>query len=94
MATDNARRDRETPQFPTGMIVALTTITKRLASLPLILKEETVTVKQYQGTTGNDRDPQGVTSAQPPAPSSRKELSDRKGEGPKKIKSKPAGHGK
>lgn len=51
-------------------------------------------MKQYQGTTNSDRDPQGVTSAQPPAPSSRKEVPDRKVEGQKKIKASKAGQGK
>jgi len=50
-------------------------------------------VKQYQGTTSHDRDPQGVTSAQPPAPSSQKAVSNRKGEAQKKLKaSKPGEH--
>ena len=50
-------------------------------------------MKQYQGTSDRDRDPQGVTSAQPPAPSSQKEGSARKGEEQKKMKaSKPGEH--
>lgn len=50
-------------------------------------------MKQYQGTTSHDRDPQGVTSAQPPAPSSQKAVSNRKGEAQKKLKaSKPGEH--
>ncbi|HJP94674.1 MAG TPA: hypothetical protein VJ875_22120 [Pyrinomonadaceae bacterium] len=51
------------------------------------MKHETMTVKQYQGTTMNDRDPQGVTSAQPPAPSSQKETSNRRTEDQKKNRS-------
>ena len=47
-------------------------------------------MKQYQGTTRHDRDPQGVTSAQPPAPI-QKEGTERKGEEQKKVKaSKPS----
>ena len=42
------------------------------------------TVKQYLGTTIYDRDPQGVTSAQPPAPLSQKGSSNQKPENPKK----------
>ena len=52
-------------------------------------------MKQYQGTTSHDRDPQGVTSAQPPAPSTQKQVSNRKGEAQKKMKmkaSKPGEH--
>lgn len=50
-------------------------------------------MKQYQGTTSHDRDPQGVTSAQPPAPSSQKQVSNRKGEAQKKMKAtKPGEH--
>ena len=50
-------------------------------------------MKQYQGSTNRDRDPQGVTSAQPPAPPSQKEVSNRKGEAQKKVKaSKPGEH--
>ena len=46
-------------------------------------------MKQYQGT--GDRDSQGATSAQPSAPSSQKEVSNRKGEEQKKIKTAKAG---
>ena len=57
----------------------------------LILKEERQAVKQYQGTSGQERDPQGVTSAQPPAPSSQKTVSNRKNEAQKKIKATKPG---
>ena len=43
-------------------------------------------MKQYQGTSNQERDPQGVTSAQPPAPSSQKTVSNRKGEAQKKVR--------
>ena len=50
-------------------------------------------MKQYQSTSNRDRDPQGVTSAQPPAPSTQKEGSSRKGEEQKKVRaSKPGEH--
>jgi len=50
-------------------------------------------VKQYQGSTSHDREQQGVTSAQPPAPSSQKQTSSRKGETQKKTKAtKPDEH--
>ncbi|HKU73745.1 MAG TPA: hypothetical protein VJR02_07485 [Pyrinomonadaceae bacterium] len=42
-------------------------------------------MKQYKGTSSSDRDPQGVTSAQPPAPP-QKEAPPRRGEGQKKAK--------
>jgi len=42
-------------------------------------------VKQYLGTTIYDRDPQGVTSAQPPAPLSKNGSSNRKDENSKKL---------
>jgi hypothetical protein len=76
------------------MIVALATTEETFVSSLITFKEEIATVKQYQGTTSSDRDPQGVTSAQPPAPLPRKEISDRKGQGQKKIKASKAGHGK
>jgi hypothetical protein len=62
------------------------TTTEETFNSSLKLKEETATVKQYQGTSSHDRDPQGVTSAQPAAPSSQKEVSNRKAEEQKKIK--------
>lgn len=45
-------------------------------------------MKQYQGTSNQERDPQGVTSAQPPTPSSQKTVSNRKNEAQQK-KTKP-----
>jgi hypothetical protein len=60
------------------------------ATLQLNLKEK-ANVKQYQGTSDRDRDPQGVTSAQPPASSSQKEASARKSEEQKKVKTGKAG---
>ena len=48
-------------------------------------------MKQYQGSGDRDRDQQGVTSAQPSVPSSQKEVSNRKGEEQKKIKTPKAG---
>jgi hypothetical protein len=45
-------------------------------------------VKRYLGSTTNDRDPQGVTSAQPPAPL-KKETPDRKEEVLKKLGQQP-----
>jgi hypothetical protein len=44
------------------------------------------TVKQYLGSSNQERDPQGVTSAQPPQPSSQKTVSNRKAEAQKKTK--------
>jgi hypothetical protein len=65
---------------------------KRLGNSSITLKEK-ATVKQYQSTSNRDRDPQGVTSAQPPAPSTQKEGSSRKGEEQKKVRaSKPGEH--
>lgn len=61
-------------------------MTEETLDSSLKLKEEIATVKQYQGTSSRDRDPQGVTSAQPPAPSSLKEVSNRKAEEQKKIR--------
>lgn len=50
-------------------------------------------MKQYQGTSNQERDPQGVTSAQPPSPSSQKTVSNRKNEAQKKAKTnKPGEH--
>jgi len=43
-------------------------------------------VKQYLGSSKEERDPQGVTSAQPPQPSSQKTVSNRKAEAEKKNK--------
>jgi hypothetical protein len=49
-------------------------------------------VKQYQGTTSHDRDPQGVTSSQPPAPpQAQKTVPNRKGETQKKVKTSKQG---
>jgi hypothetical protein len=50
-------------------------------------------VKQYDGTTNDDRRPQGVTSAQPNQPSVEKENADRKG-GQKKTRNEKAAHAK
>ncbi len=75
-----------------GMVIALTTFEETFDSLPKNLKRR-ITVKQYQGTSSSEheRDPQGVTSAQPPAPTPpHKEAPNRRGEGQKKVKtSKP-----
>lgn len=43
-------------------------------------------MKQYLGSREQERDPQGVTSAQPPQPSSQKTVSNRKAEEQKKNK--------
>lgn len=48
-------------------------------------------MKQYQGTTSHDRDPQGVTGAQPPAPQAQKTVPNRKSETQKKVKANKQG---
>ncbi|HEV8188678.1 MAG TPA: hypothetical protein VGP83_13065 [Pyrinomonadaceae bacterium] len=45
-------------------------------------------MKQYQGTSSSDRDPQGVTSAQPPEPTP-KDAPPRRGEEKKTKPGKP-----
>jgi len=72
------------------MIVARATIEEIFKLFTKNLKRRIATVKQYQGTSSSERDPQGVTSAQPPAPPPQKEAPNRRGEGQKKVKtSKP-----
>ena len=80
------------PSLLVGMIVAGMT-TEETFDSSLTIKDEIVTVKQYQGTTSHDRDPQGVTPGQPAAPPPQKEVSNRKAEARKKTKpSKPGEH--
>jgi hypothetical protein len=66
------------------MIVARTTVEETFDSSRK-LKRRIATVKQYQGTSNSERDPQGGTSGQPPAPP-HKEAPNRRGEGQKKVK--------
>jgi len=71
------------------MIVARSSVEETFDSLHLKNSKRRITVKQYQGTMSSERDPQGVTSAQPPEPTP-KEAPNRRGEEQKKTKpSKP-----
>ena len=63
-----------------------TTIEETFDSSAILKKEGRKTVKQYQGTTSSDPDPQGVTSAQPPEPQSQKENAKRKSEEQKRTR--------
>jgi hypothetical protein len=66
------------------MVVALIIANEESFALQAMFSiQEAVTVKQYQGTTNDDRKPQGVTSAQPHEPAAEKESANRKREGKK-----------
>jgi len=71
------------------MIIARTATEECFRLFTKNLKRRKATVKQYQ-MTSSERDPQGVTSAQPPAPP-HKEAPPRKGEGQKKEKTTKPG---